>query len=218
MTATAALLETLLAFGVVPVIRTSTPELAATAVDWLGEAGYGTFEITMTTPGAVGLIERLAGESPAMTPAMIGAGTVLTAAGVAEVVKAGAKYVVSPCVVPEVAAACRDHGVPCLMGALTPTEVHQAISAGAAAVKIFPASTVGAGHLKALRSVFPGTIFMPTGGIDAANVASYVAAGAACVGAGGKLVDEALVKRGDKDAIQAAGRQLMEAYRAAKGS
>lgn len=212
-TATATLLETLLAFGVVPVIRTSTPELAATAVEWLGEAGYGTFEITMTTPGAVGLIERLAAESPAM----IGAGTVLTAAGVAEVVKAGAKYVVSPCVVPEVAAACRDHGVPCLMGALTPTEVHQAIGAGAAAVKIFPASTVGAGHLKALRSVFPGTIFMPTGGIDAANVASYVAAGAACVGAGGKLVDEALVKRGDKDAIQAAGRQLMDAYRAAKG-
>lgn len=213
MPATAALLETLLAFGVVPVIRTSTPELAATAVEWLGEAGYGTFEITMTTPGAVGLIERLAGESPAM----IGAGTVLTAAGVAEVVKAGAKYVVSPCVVPEVAAACRDHGVPCLMGALTPTEVHQAITAGVAAVKIFPASTVGAGHLKALRSVFPGTVFMPTGGIDATNVAAYVAAGAACVGAGGKLVDEALVKRGDKDAIQAAGRQLMEAYRAAKG-
>ncbi|CAO3427307.1 bifunctional 4-hydroxy-2-oxoglutarate aldolase/2-dehydro-3-deoxy-phosphogluconate aldolase [Azospirillum doebereinerae] len=216
---TSAILDQLVAYGVVPVIRNSSADLARTAVGWLREAGYGTFEITMTTPGAVGLIEELAAEGGAPSAnLLIGAGTVLTAAGVAEVVKAGARYVVSPCVVPEVAAACRDHGVACLMGALTPTEVHAAMLAGVDAVKIFPASTVGPAHIKALKSVFPSVRFVPTGGIDAGNVATYVAAGVACVGAGGKLVDETLVKRGDRDAILAAGRQLLDAYRAAKGA
>ncbi len=205
-------LDQLVAYGVVPVIRNSSADLARTAVGWLREAGYGTFEITMTTPGAVGLIEELS----AAGGALIGAGTVLTAAGVAEVVKAGARYVVSPCVIPEVAAACRQHEVACLMGALTPTEVHAAMTAGVDAVKVFPASTVGPAHIKALKSVFPSVRFVPTGGIDATTVASYVAAGVACVGAGGKLVDETLVKRGDRDGILAAGRQLLEAYRAAK--
>jgi len=211
---TTAILDQLVAYGVVPVIRNSSADLARTAVGWLREAGYGTFEITMTTPGAVGLIEELSAEGGAL----ICAGTVLTAAGVAEVVKAGARYVVSPCVVPEVAAACRDHGVACLMGALTPTEVHAAMLAGVDAVKVFPASTVGPAHIKALKSVFSSVRFVPTGGIDAGNVATYVAAGVACVGAGGKLVDETLVKRGDRDAILAAGRQLLDAYRAAKGA
>ncbi len=206
-------LDQLVAYGVVPVIRNSAADLARTAVGWLREAGYGTFEITMTTPGAVGLIEELSAQGGAL----IGAGTVLTAAGVTEVVKAGARYVVSPCVLPEVAAACRDQGVACLMGALTPTEVHAAMVAGVDAVKVFPASTVGPTHIKALRSVFPGVRFVPTGGIDATNVAAYVAAGVACVGAGGKLVDEALVKSGDREGILAAGRQLLAAYRAAKG-
>ena len=208
------ILDQLVAYGVVPVIRNSSADLARTAVTWLREAGYGTFEITMTTPGAVGLIEELSAEGGAL----IGAGTVLTPGAVADVVKAGAKYVVSPCVVPKVAAACRDHGVACLMGALTPTEVHAAISAGADAIKIFPASTVGPAHIKALKSVFPGVRFVPTGGIDAPTVASYVAAGVASVGAGGKRVDETQVKKGDREGILAAGRQLMEAYRAAKGA
>lgn len=209
---TSKILDQLVAYGVVPVIRNSSADLARTAVGWLREAGYGTFEITMTTPGAIGLIEELAAEGGAL----IGAGTVLTAAGVADVVKAGARYVVSPCVIPEVAAACRQHEVACLMGALTPTEVYAAMTAGVDAVKVFPASTVGPAHIKALKSVFPSVHFVPTGGIDATTVASYVAAGVACVGAGGKLVDETLVKRGDREGILAAGRQLLEAYRTAK--
>ena len=208
------ILDQLVAYGVVPVIRNSSADLARTAVTWLREAGYGTFEITMTTPGAVGLIEELSAEGGAL----IGAGTVLTPAAVADVVKAGAKYVVSPCVVPKVAAACRDHGVACLMGALTPTEVHAAISAGADAIKIFPASPGGRAQLMALMGVAPGARFAPSGGSGPTTVASYVAAGVACVGAGGKLVDETLVKKGDREGILAAGRQLMEAYRAAKGA
>ena len=103
------------------------------------------------------------------------------------------------------------------MGTLTPTEVFNALQAGSTAVKVFPASTVGAGHLKALRSVFPKVTFMPTGGIDASTIGEWVKAGAACVGVGGKLVDEGLIKAGDKDTVLRVGKQLIEAYKAAKG-
>jgi len=206
------LLDQLVAHGVVPVVRTSSADLARTSVAWLKEAGFRTFEITMTIPGAPDLIAELA-KDPDL---LIGAGTVFTAAEADRVVAAGARYVVSPCVSAEVGAACRRLDVPSLMGTLTPTEVFHAIQAGSTAVKVFPASTVGPGHLKALRSVFPKVTFMPTGGVDAKTVADWVKAGAACVGVGGKLVDENLIKAGDKDAVITAGRQLIDTYQTAK--
>jgi 2-dehydro-3-deoxyphosphogluconate aldolase/(4S)-4-hydroxy-2-oxoglutarate aldolase len=198
---------------VVPVIRTSTADLARTAVAWLQEAGFRTFEITLTIPGAATLIAELAAD----TALLIGAGTVFTAAEAEQVAALGARYVVSPCVIPEVGAACRRLDVPSLMGALTPTEVFQALQAQATAVKIFPASTVGPAHLKALRSVFPKVAFMPTGGIDENGLADWIKAGAVCIGVGGKLVDEGAIKKGDKQALIAVGRQLLAAYRAARG-
>jgi len=206
------MLDLLVSHGVVPVIRTSEAHLAKISVDWLKEAGFRTFEITMTIPGAVDLIAEIAKDQSLL----IGAGTVLTATDTELVVAAGAKYVVSPCVTAEVGAACRRLQVPSLMGTLTPTEVHQALQAGSTAVKVFPASTVGPGHLKALRSVFPNVTFMPTGGVDANSVADWVKAGAACVGVGGKLVDEALIKAGDKAAVLEIAAKLLANYQAAK--
>jgi len=206
------ILDQVVSHGVVPVIRTSTLDLARTSVGWLKEAGFRTFEITLTIPDAPALIEELSHDKDLL----IGAGTVFTAADTDRVVAAGARYVVSPCVSAEVGAACRRHEVPSLMGTLTPTEVFNALQAGSTAVKLFPASTVGSGHLKALRSVFPKITFMPTGGIDASTVAEWVKAGAACVGVGGKLVDEGLLKKGDKDTVLAVGKALIEAYKAAK--
>jgi 2-dehydro-3-deoxyphosphogluconate aldolase/(4S)-4-hydroxy-2-oxoglutarate aldolase len=207
------ILDQVVSHGVVPVIRTSSLALARTSVGWLKEAGFRTFEITMTIPDAPSLIEELSAD----TDLLIGAGTVFTAADTDRVVAAGARYVVSPCVSAEVGAACRRHDVPSLMGTLTPTEVFNALQAGSTAVKVFPASTVGSGHLKALRSVFPKVTFMPTGGIDSFTIADWVKAGAACVGVGGKLVDEGLLKAGDKDTVLAVGKQLIDAYKAAKG-
>lgn len=206
------LLDQLLAHGVVPVVRTSSVDLARTSVGWLKEAGFRTFEITMTIPNAVSLIEELADDKDLL----VGAGTVFTAAEADRVVAAGANYVVSPCVSAEVGAACRRLNVPSLMGTLTPTEVFNALQAGSTAVKVFPASTVGPAHLKALRSVFPNVTFMPTGGVDANTVGDWVKAGASCVGVGGKLVDESIIKAGDKDTVLKVGKQLIEAYKAAK--
>lgn len=205
--------ETLRACGVVPVIRTSTSELARTAVDWLSEAGMQTFEITLTTPGATSLIADLALSGAGQ---LIGAGTVTSEALARDAIASGAYYIVSPWVVPEVGRLCREHDVACLMGAMTPTEVAAACDAGADVVKIFPASSVGPAHMKALGSVFPNTLMMPTGGIDASNIGSWVQAGAMCVGAGGKLVDEALLKAGDKKAVIAVAQQLMEAFQEAR--
>ncbi len=206
-------LDQVVAHGVVPVIRTSSLALARISVGWLKEAGFRTFEITLSIPDAPTLIEELSQDKDLL----IGAGTVFTAADTDRVVAAGARYVVSPCVSAEVGAACRRLDVPSLMGTLTPTEVFNALQAGSTAVKVFPASTVGSGHLKALRSVFPKVTFMPTGGIDASTIGDWVKAGAACVGVGGKLVDEGLIQAGDKDTVLAVGKQLIAAYKATKG-
>ena len=123
---------------------------------------------------------------------------------------AGARFIVAPWVDPALAGPCRDAGAALMLGALTPTEVRAALAAGADVVKIFPASSAGGpGHIRALRSVFPGVAFCPTGGVDPDNVQAYLAAGAAFVGMGGALVDEKRIAAGDRDAIQAVARHIL---------
>jgi 2-dehydro-3-deoxyphosphogluconate aldolase / (4S)-4-hydroxy-2-oxoglutarate aldolase len=190
---------------VIPVIRTSTAAHAATAVAWLRELGLTTVEITLTTLGAVELIRELAAD-PAL---LVGAGTVPDAVMAQACLEAGARFLVTPWVDPAVCAVARAGGAAMLPGAFTPTEVRAALAAGADAVKIFPASSGGTAHLKALRSVFPGVAFCPTGGVDPRNTADWFAAGAAFVGMGGKLADEALIAAGDKAAVQEAARAAL---------
>jgi 2-dehydro-3-deoxyphosphogluconate aldolase/(4S)-4-hydroxy-2-oxoglutarate aldolase len=191
---------------IVPVLRTSHPDLARLAVDWLREAGLTVFEITMTIPDAPALIRALAAD-PALT---IGAGTVPDRAAAEACLEAGARFLVAPWVDPSLAAAARPRGAALLLGAMTPSEVRAALAAGADAVKIFPASSAGGpAHVRALRAVFPDVAFCPTGGVEARNTPDYLAAGAAFVGIGGKLVDEAALARGDRAAILAAGREVL---------
>jgi 2-dehydro-3-deoxyphosphogluconate aldolase/(4S)-4-hydroxy-2-oxoglutarate aldolase len=200
------LIERLRRARVVPVVRTHSPSLAATAVAWLREAGIHVFEITMTIPQAPALIRELAAD-PAL---LIGAGTVPDAAVARTCLEAGARFIVAPWVDPALAVPCRAHGATLMLGAMTPTEVRAALAAGADVVKIFPAASAGGpAHVKALASVFPGVAFCPTGGVDPGNVAAYLKAGAAFVGMGGNLVDEARIAAGDRDAILAAARQIL---------
>ncbi|WP_431284216.1 bifunctional 4-hydroxy-2-oxoglutarate aldolase/2-dehydro-3-deoxy-phosphogluconate aldolase [Humitalea sp. 24SJ18S-53] len=198
-------IKSLTAARVVPVIRTSTVAHAATAVDWLMQAGITTIEITLTIPGAIDLIRTLA----ANKALLVGAGTVPDAAAAQACLDAGAQFLVTPWTDPAVCAVARQAGAAMLPGAFTPTEVRAALAAGADAVKIFPASSGGPGHLKALCSVFPGVPFCPTGGIDPRNLPEWIAAGAAFVGMGGKLADEALIAAGNKAALQAAARAAL---------
>ncbi|HEY0184442.1 MAG TPA: bifunctional 4-hydroxy-2-oxoglutarate aldolase/2-dehydro-3-deoxy-phosphogluconate aldolase [Rhodopila sp.] len=201
-----ALMQQLRAARVVPVVRTSSRENAATAVAWLRQAGIRIFEITMTIPGAVTLISQL-GRDPDL---LIGAGTVPDAVTATACLDAGARFIVAPWVDPQLSEPCRKAGATLMLGALTPTEVRAALAAGADVVKVFPASSAGGpGHIKALASVFPGVAFCPTGGVEPNNVAAYLAAGAAFVGMGGALVDERRIAAGDRAAIEAAAAAVL---------
>ena len=200
------LIGRLRAVRVVPVVRMKSRGHAAQGIAWLRDAGLTVFEITMTIPGAPSLIRELAAD-PRL---LVGAGTVPDAATAAACLAAGARFIVAPWVDPALAAPCRAQGALLMLGAVTPTEVRAALAAGADVVKIFPAaSTGGPGHVKALASVFPGVAFCPTGGVEAGNVAAYLAAGAAFVGMGGNLVDEARIAAGDRGAIEAAARAVL---------
>jgi 2-dehydro-3-deoxyphosphogluconate aldolase/(4S)-4-hydroxy-2-oxoglutarate aldolase len=202
------LLPRLVEARVVPVIRTRTQEAARTAVTWLREAGFSTFEITLTVPRATELIRELASD-PAL---LVGAGTVRTATEAYACGEAGAKFIVCPWNEPEIVPAGRRFGALVMLGALTPDEVVEALEGFADVVKIFPASSMGGpAHIKALKSVFPDVAFCPTGGVEPGNLRAYLDAGAAFAGIGGKLADEALIARGAKDEVMAAARAALAA-------
>ena len=195
---------------VIPVIRTQRHEEARTAIQWLLEAGFRTFEVTLTVPNAAALIGEFSPD-PAL---LIGAGTVADSATASTCIAAGAKFIVAPWIDPDLAAPCRESDVLLMLGALTPTEVRAAIAAGADTVKIFPAASAGGpAHIKALRSVFPETPFCPTGGVGPGNWTDYVAAGADFVGMGGALVDAREIRAGNRDAVQSIARTILEQAR-----
>ncbi|MEM1297732.1 MAG: bifunctional 4-hydroxy-2-oxoglutarate aldolase/2-dehydro-3-deoxy-phosphogluconate aldolase [Pseudomonadota bacterium] len=188
---------------VAPVVRTSTEDAARRGVALLAEEGFDLFEITLTTPGAMGIIRDLAQD----LALCVGVGTVLTADQGKEAMDAGASFVVSPAFVPGLVAASA--GTPVALGAATPTEALRAHEEGAAFVKVFPAAQLGGpGFVKALRSVYPMIEIMPTGGIEADNLGDYFAAGAVCCGMGGKLVSDAALQAGDDAAIRDAARAV----------
>ncbi|MBR0681617.1 bifunctional 4-hydroxy-2-oxoglutarate aldolase/2-dehydro-3-deoxy-phosphogluconate aldolase [Roseomonas eburnea] len=196
---------------IIPVVRASSAARAATAVAWLQEAGLRVFEITMTVPEAPALIRALASEPELL----VGAGTVPDARTAEACLEAGARFIVAPWVDPALSATVQEAGACLMLGAMTPTEVRAALAAGADVVKIFPAASAGGpAHIKALRAVFPDVAFCPTGGVDARNTPDYLAAGAAFVGIGGKLVDEALVAAGDRAAVQKAAEEALGIMRA----
>lgn len=205
------LVPRLKAARIIPVVRASTAARAATAVAWLQDAGITTFEITMTVPEAPALIRALASD-PAL---LVGAGTVPDARTADACLEAGARFIVAPWVDATLAAPVKAAGACLMLGALTPTEVRAALAAGADVVKVFPAASAGGpAHIKALRAVFPDVAFCPTGGVDSRNAPDYLAAGAAFVGIGGRLVDEALIAAGDRAAVQRAAEDALGIMRA----
>jgi 2-dehydro-3-deoxyphosphogluconate aldolase/(4S)-4-hydroxy-2-oxoglutarate aldolase len=191
----------------VPVIRMHDPENARAAVSWLREGGLEVFEITATVPGFEKLIADLASQ-PGL---FVGAGTILDGKSAAAAIDAGARFIVSPCIVPEVMETCARAGIPVLPGAATPTEALTAHRVGASVVKVFPARQLGgAAYLAALRSVFPDIPLMPTGGIGLEDAPAYFKAGAVAVGMGGQLVAEDDVKAGRREEIVSRAARLRQ--------
>jgi 2-dehydro-3-deoxyphosphogluconate aldolase/(4S)-4-hydroxy-2-oxoglutarate aldolase len=194
----------------VPVVRAPTADLAVKAVEAILEGGISTFEITLTVPGAVQVIESLVKRFGSR--ALIGAGTVLSAEQAAACIDVGAQFIVSPGFDAATVELVLKRGLPCMPGALTPTEVITAWKAGVDMVKIFPCSAMGgAKYLKALKGPLPQVKMLPTGGVNANTVHEYLAAGAAALGIGSELVDAQALAAGQLDLITARAKELVDA-------
>lgn len=180
---------------VIAVIRAPGPETAVRAVDALVSGGVTAVEITYSTPDVPSVLREL--EARYGDGILLGVGTITRPGEVEAAATAGARFLVSPGLDDDVAAAMTTTGLATLIGALTPTEVMRAGAIGAHAVKLFPASTGGVEHLRALRGPFPDLRLVPTGGVSAGNVREWLKAGVFAVGAAGSLCPASAMGAGD---------------------
>ena len=203
--------------GLIPVVRAESAELAMRAVEAIKTGGVDVVEVTMTVPGAIDVIAKLAATFG--TEVLIGAGTVLDPDIANRCVQAGAQFIVSPALNEETIAFCRRNDVAVFPGALTPTEVVHAWNAGADAVKVFPAGAVGgASYLKALKAPLPQIELVPTGGVSLKTAADFIKAGAMALGVGADLVDLKALRENHDEVITERARQFLEIVREARRS
>jgi 2-dehydro-3-deoxyphosphogluconate aldolase/(4S)-4-hydroxy-2-oxoglutarate aldolase len=193
---------------VVPVLRLPSRERAEQAIDCLIEAGFGTVEITLTTPDAVELVRGVRRRAP--QGFLIGAGTVLELDTARVCLDAGVDYLVSPALVPGLAALAHAAQRAALIGGFTPGEVLAAWREGADVVKVFPASTGGAAHLAAIHAIYPDVPLCPTGGVSTTNLLDYLKAGAAFVGVGNNVIDQHALAAGDRGQVMRHARNFLE--------
>jgi 2-dehydro-3-deoxyphosphogluconate aldolase/(4S)-4-hydroxy-2-oxoglutarate aldolase len=201
--------------GIIPVVRAASVDEANRAVEAICAGGIPVVEITMTVPNAVAVIREVAKQRG--KDALIGAGTVTNATQARECIAAGAQFLVSPGLSVQVLEIAKAHAMLAIPGALTPTELMAAQEHGATLVKIFPCGNLGGPkYLKSLRAPFPHARLIPTGGVNAANAAEFIAAGAFALGVGADLVDAAALKSGNLGKIANAARELVNAVKTAR--
>ena len=194
------LLETFARERVVVVIRGAEASTLGAVLRALYEGGLRIFEVTVEAPGAIEAFSSVRAQMP--DDVLLGAGTVLDVGTAALVLAAGARFVVSPVLLKDVCDVALAHGVPCVLGAMTPGEVHAAYRSGCEVVKVFPASAVGPGFLRELKGPLGFIPLYPTGGITLENADTFLEAGAVALGVGSALVKKAWVERGDWDALR----------------
>ena len=204
-----AVLKKIREVGLVPVLRADSEEEALAIAYALEAGGVTILEVTMTVPGAIDAIRRLASE--AGDRILVGAGTVLDPETARACMLAGAEFIVSPALNVKTIEICRRYDVAVFPGALTPTEVITAWQAGADAVKVFPCSALGgAKYLKALKAPLPQVEVIPTGGVSLATAAEFLEAGAIALGVGGDLVDNKAIRTGKPEVITENARKYLE--------
>jgi 2-dehydro-3-deoxyphosphogluconate aldolase/(4S)-4-hydroxy-2-oxoglutarate aldolase len=201
--------------GIVPVVRAATVEEATRAVEAICAGGIPVVEITMTVPNAVSVIREVAQQY--RDKVLIGAGTVTTAEQAESCFRAGAEFLVSPGLAASVLSVARAAEKLAIPGALTPTELMNAHDHGARLVKIFPCGNLGGPkYLRSLKAPFPNAQLIPTGGVNAANAADFIAAGAFALGVGADLVDASALREGNLEKISTAARELVDAVASAR--
>jgi len=172
--------------GIIAVVRAQSAEQVLPLSEALIAGGVIAIEITMTTPNALAAIRDA--RKKLGDRALVGVGTVLDIETCRAALAAGAQFVVTPIYRPEFVPIVHAADRPIMLGAYTPTEAQLAHEAGADFIKIFPADSLGPGYIKALRAPLPHLRIVPTGGVDAQNVADFFKAGCVAVGAGSSLV------------------------------
>ena len=203
--------------GIIPVVRASSVEEANRAIEAICAGGIPVVEITMTVPNAISVIREVVQKRGA--DVLIGAGTVTNAEQAESCVRAGAQFLVSPGLAMSVLSVARVHNRLAIPGALTPTELMNAQEHGATLVKIFPCGNVGGPkYLKSLKAPFPHAQLIPTGGVNAANAADFVAAGAYALGVGADLVDATALREGSLEKITTAAKELVQAVASARSA
>jgi 2-dehydro-3-deoxyphosphogluconate aldolase/(4S)-4-hydroxy-2-oxoglutarate aldolase len=202
--------------GLVPVVRASSADEAMQAIEAIKAGGVNVLEITMTVPGAVRVIEKVADKYG--SEVLVGAGTVLDPETARACLLAGAQFIVSPALNLATIELCHRYSAPICPGVLTPTEVITAWSAGVDFVKVFPCGSVGgASYVKNLRGPFPQVKIIPTGGVSLTTAADFIKAGAAALGVGTDLVDVKAIREGNAALVTERARQFVEIVREARG-
>ena len=202
--------------GIIPIIRADSADAVVPVAEALLQAGLPVVEITLTVPNAIDAIGAVAKRFSGRL--LLGAGTVTDAVMCQRAVDAGAEFIVTPCVVPDVIEAAHRAEVAVLPGALTPTEVFEAHRLGGDMVKVFPVQSVGgAAYLRALRGPFPNIPLVPTGGVTLDNITEMFKAGAAAVGVGSELISKDALDRHDYAAIAARAKTFLAAVRESRG-
>jgi 2-dehydro-3-deoxyphosphogluconate aldolase/(4S)-4-hydroxy-2-oxoglutarate aldolase len=202
--------------GVIPVVRADSAEEAMEAVEAIKAGGVPILEITMTVPGAIKVIEKIADKFG--DEVILGAGTVLDPETARNCILAGAKFVVSPALNVKTIELCRRYSIPICPGALTPTEVVTAWQAGADFVKVFPCSAMGgASYIKGLKAPLPQVELIPTGGVNLNTAADFINAGSSALGIGADLVDLKAIRAGEAHIITERAIQFSQIVRDARG-
>ncbi len=195
------ILSSIIEIGMVPVVRTESADGAVKAIQAIYRGGIRAAEITMTVPGAIHALEKVADEFG--DKMVLGAGTVLDPETARACMLAGAEFFVTPSLKLSTIEMVKRYSKVIMPGGLTPTEVLTAWEAGADAVKVFPCGAVGgAKYIKALRAPFPHIEMVPTGGVNLETVPDFLQAGACAVGVGAELIDAANIRAGNFDIFE----------------
>jgi 2-dehydro-3-deoxyphosphogluconate aldolase/(4S)-4-hydroxy-2-oxoglutarate aldolase len=200
--------------GIIPALRVASAEQAFFGAEAVYQAGIPVAEITNTVPDAAGVIYKLAKRFPDM---VVGGGTVLDAETARRCLDAGAKFLTSPGLVPEVVEFARKNDVVVFPGALTPTEVIAAWKAGVDFVKVFPCEPVG-GHtyIRSLKAALPQIPLIATGGVNQSSAVNFILAGAAALGIGAELIPREALQRRKQEQIHELARRYLRMIKQAR--
>ena len=208
-------LNTIRETGIIAIMRAQSSEQLITAADAIKAGGVNVIEVTMTTPGALGVIAQATQRYG--QEVLFGAGTVLDAVTARSAILAGAGFIVAPTLNLDMVALCNRYRIPVIPGCYTPTEMLTAWEAGADMVKLFPASIGGPSLVKAILAPLPQLEIVPVGGVNLDTAAAFIKNGAVALGVGSSLINQKLLDAGDMEELTRRAAAFIEQVKKGRG-